>query len=201
MTNPNTKTFFTGSNSTIPGWMSDINRTLSRRPAPSMRGPGAPVAWEETWAALEAELNRLASEAAHLARIMAQTPQPWSPDLGSRVKQISREPAAPANAIHAAATGRGMILLVAPHGIPATAMKTGLLPVAPWGRPDLLGWTSLRGETELLDPAIARPWIWAAWRSRILLSMVEPPVIQTPTEPLEVTIPNFLAMQAAGMRV
>ncbi len=189
------KTFFHSSSKTIPSWMTSVDAVLNRKPAPSLRGPGIPPAWMETWDAMESVLQSHASAAAQLSQEMQHSPTPWPQDLTARIQRISSEPAVPLNAVHVVSTGRGLIVLVAPKGFIPEEHQGGVMMVAPWSREDLTGWTGFRGDSEQLDHTFARPWVWAAWRCRKLLTLVERP----PTGPMELTIENYMTLQQKGI--
>lgn len=190
-----TKTFFHASSTRIPNWMTAIDSVLSRRPVPSMRGPGTPADWAETWEALESVLQSQATKAGNLAQEMQLSPTPWPAELSERVRIITAEPMVPADALHLASTGRGLILLVAPQGFDPTMFPDGLLQVCPWGREGVKAWTRFRGDMEQIDASLARPWAWAAWRCRRLMTLVERPKPQ----PMDLSIPNYMALQMAGV--
>ncbi|HIJ39091.1 MAG TPA: hypothetical protein HPP80_09365 [Rhodospirillaceae bacterium] len=188
-----TTAFFHSSASTIPTWTTSIDAVLQRKPAPSLRGPGIPAAWMETWEALEAVLLSHASAAGQVAQEMQHSPTPWSKDLVTKIRRISSEPAVPLDAVHLVSTGRGLIMLVAPQGFCPEQFQDGMMMVAPWSCENLTGWTHFRGDSEQLDQSFARPWVLAAWRIRKLLVLKDRP----PTGPVELTIPNYMALQAA----
>lgn len=191
-----TKISYFGDSTKIPSWMMS-EEASHRRPAPSMRTPSAPKSWNDAWEAMEAVLQKQTTEARMLEQSLQNTPTPWPPELRDRLRHLSTEPIPPIEGVHVAATGRGMLFLVAPQGIRLEMLREGaLMRVAPWGRPALEGWTRFLGESEPLDPSRARPWIWAAWRCRMLMALVE----AKETEPLEITVPDFLAYQAARRR-
>ena len=187
------KPHFHSSTSTIANWMTSIDAVLQRKPAPSLRGAGIPASWMETWEALEAVLQSHATAAGQVVQEMQHSPTPWSKDLVSRIQRISSEPAVPLDAVHLVSTGRGLIVLVAPQGFYPEQFQDGMMMVAPWSREDLTGWTHFRGDSEQLDGSFARPWVHAAWRIRKLLVLKDRP----PTGPVELTIPNYMALQAA----
>lgn len=161
------------SSTTIPAWMLEAAEATRRRPAPSMLYPGALPIWRETWGGMVAALNSLAGEAMEVTQAIAAARKPWSADLIMRVRETSTEPAVPPGSVYAVATGRGLLFLVAVRGINPETWRDGLMRVHPWGRPDLVGWTTFRGEADLLDPSYARQWIWAAWRCQRLLVLMD----------------------------
>lgn len=191
-----TKISYFGASAKIPSWMM-CEEASYRRPAPSMRTPSSPKVWNETWEAMEGVLQNQATEARKLEQELQNTPAPWPQDLQDRLRYLSTEPTPPIESVHVTATGRGLLLLVAPKGIRLERLREGtMMRVAPWGRPNLEGWSRFLGESEPLNPAHARPWIWAAWRCCMLMNLVEVTEADTP----EITISDFLAMQAAVRR-
>ena len=189
-----TKTFFHAS-ARIPNWMTAIEMVLSRRPAPSMRGPGTPADWTDVWEALESVLQSQATKVGTLAQEMQLSPSPWPSALTERVRAATTEPMVPADALYLVATGRGLILLVAPQGFDPSLFPDGLLQVCPWGREGVTSWTRFRGDMEQIDASLARPWAWAAWRCRRLMTLVDRPKPQ----PMDLSIPNYMALQLAGV--
>ncbi len=188
-----TKTFFHGSSSMIPNWMTSVDAVLNRKPAPSLRGAGIPASWMETWEALEAVLLSHSSAAGQVVQEMQHSPTPWPKELTTKIQRISSEPAVPLDAVHLVSTGRGLIMLVAPQGFNPEQFQDGMMMVAPWSCENLTGWTQFRGDSEQLDQSFARPWVLAAWRIRKLMVLKDRP----PTGPVELTIPNYMALQAA----
>lgn len=192
----------------IPEWMCSTDHIHSRRPAPSMHGPGRPQGWEETWEHFRNLMKSHVDEAIQVAQRIDLTPEPWPQDLVEDVWRITREPSlftldhtrtnlwgSKAPTMYAVPTGRGMIFLATPLGLTPAHIRQGTLMVYPWGRPDLPGWTTIKGEVEPIDPKVARPWTWAAWEAKclmVLLSNQEP-------EPAELTIPDYLTLQKSGL--
>ena len=193
----------------IPEWMLSTDHIHTKRPAPSMHGPGRPQGWEETWEHLRDLITGHVADAIQVQQKIDLTQGEWPPELVEEVRRVTLEPSlfsldhtrtnlwgSKAPTMYAVATGRGMTFLVTPMGLTPAHIRQGTLMVHPWGRPDLVGWTSLKGEIETVDAkAVGRPLAWAANRARslmILLSNQEP-------EPAELTIPDYLALQTSGL--
>ncbi len=206
--NNNIEPVYFSASKTIPDWMCSIERILSRRPAPSMHGPGRPAGWQDTWEAMRVLLRTHVDQASQVAQEIEFTLGTWPQKLVEDVRRITMEPSlysmdptqtnlwgSKVPSMYAVPTGRGMIFLVTAGGLTPAHIRQGTLMVHPWSRPDLPGWTTIKGEVELVDSQAARPWTWAAWKLKCLMTLIPSPE----TEPPELTIPDYLALQAAGL--
>lgn len=200
--------YYSSATKKIPDWMCSLDPIRSPRPAPSMHGPGRPQGWEDTWEHMRDLMRAQVDDAIQVQAKIDLAQGEWAPNLVEDVRRVTQEPSlftldhtrtnlwgSKAPTMYAVPTGRGMIFMVTPMGLTPAHIRQGALMVYPWGRPDLPGWTTIKGEVEPICPKVARPWTWAAWKAKCLMVLVSN---QEP-EPAELTIPDYLALQKSGL--
>ena len=182
------QTFTKNSLTTIPNWMSTIDFLIKERPVPTMEGPGMPQEWKETWSLLRVSLEHQSRAIKELKEQLQNSTEPLPERLIEWMGRRTLEPKADLNSIYLVETKRGLFFLSAPRFSP-TELKNSLLVWTPWGKPGLMETGRFTGESAQIDPNLASPWVWAAWKRNILVSQVDWPVMTPP----EYVIPNALA--------
>lgn len=186
---------------TIPSWMLETEEVIYRGCVPSMQAPGIHSSWIDVWNALEGELQSIGTKARTLDQSIQIAPSPMPEPLDKERRKLSFEPFLGDRQVHVVWTGRGLRFLVVPKEFHQMGLiREGWeLPVAPWGKPNLGGWTRFMGESQPLntmDQEAVKAWTWAAMRCKVLLLLIDLPQ----PEPLEREVPEFLKYLAAVRR-